>query len=165
MATYQATVLQAQADVETGLAAFLESQAQIEPLKMSVVEALEAVFGVAKLVEEGRAAPLGGGGGLGPSTTLVVALNTLVQQQNLLAQTQGNIAQGLITTYLGLGGGWEIRCQPQDNNGPVGPLASPPPMIPPQNEVGPEEAVPAPPPIQKRAVPAPSPPDEWADSN
>ena len=37
---------------------------------------------------------------------------TLVTQQDLMAQAQGQIAQGLIEVYRGLGGGWEMRCVP-----------------------------------------------------
>ena len=39
----------------------------------------------------------------------------LVQQQDVLAQAQGEIATGLIQVYRALGGGWQIRlngCQP-----------------------------------------------------
>ena len=35
-----------------------------------------------------------------------------VTQQDLLAQSRGQIAQGLIQTYRALGGGWEISLQP-----------------------------------------------------
>ena len=34
----------------------------------------------------------------------------LVQQQNALAEAQGEIAVGLIQVYRALGGGWQIRC-------------------------------------------------------
>src|SRR5690606_7601852 len=37
----------------------------------------------------------------------------LVQQQDLLAQAQGDIAIGLVRVYRALGGGWEIRCPPE----------------------------------------------------
>src|SRR5262249_31261031 len=44
----------------------------------------------------------------------------LVQQQDLLAQAQGDIALGLVHTYRALGGGWEIRCQGQGDSGEAG---------------------------------------------
>jgi outer membrane protein TolC len=164
VATYQATVLQAQADVETGLAAFLESQEQKVRLEKSVDEALAVFKEMVRVVKEGRAPIVGpmvaNVANLSNATSLVVAETTLVQQADLLVQSQGNIAQGLIQTYLGLGGGWEIRCQPQDN-APLGPLVPPPARAKPttespENEVLPKETVPAPP-------PAPA-PDESADS-
>ena len=157
VATYQATVLQAQADVETGLAAFFESQEQTDLQKRSVIAAQDAGKAAKELVP--ARAVFGANG-----TTAQVVLLNLVQQQSLLAQAKGNIAQGLIQTYLALGGGWEIRCQPQDN-GPLGPLVPPPATISPKNEAGPEEAVPPPPPTEKKAAPAPPQPDESAESN
>jgi outer membrane protein TolC len=168
VATYQATVLQAQADVETGLAAFLESQEQVKLLESSVDDAFRELDGTFQQVERGRATLIPGNtpnvtatiGGLGWQ----VVATTLAQQADQLAQAQGNIAQGLIQTYLGLGGGWEIRCQPQDN-GSLGPLVPPPAAISPQNEAGEEETVPAPPPTGKKKVPVPTPPDEWAHVN
>jgi len=36
----------------------------------------------------------------------------LVQQQDLLAQSRGEISLGLIDVYKALGGGWQIRCAP-----------------------------------------------------
>jgi hypothetical protein len=38
-----------------------------------------------------------------------VAEQFLAQQQNLLAQAQGDVALGLIRVYRALGGGWEYR--------------------------------------------------------
>ncbi len=133
--------------METGLAAFFESQEQTDLQKRSVIAAQDAGKAAKELVP--ARAVFGANG-----TTAQVVLLNLVQQQSLLAQAKGNIAQGLIQTYLALGGGWEIRCQPQDN-GPLGPLVPPPATISPKNEAGPEEAVPPPPPTEKKAAPAP----------
>jgi outer membrane protein TolC len=144
-------VLQAQADVETGLAAFFESQEQTILQKRSVIAAQGAAKAAKELVP--ARAVFGANG-----TTAQVVLLNLVQQQSLLAQAKGNIAQGLITTYLGLGGGWEIRCQPQ-GNGPLGPLV-PPPAPPKPTTESPENEV-----IPKGVVPAPPLPDESAESN
>ncbi len=146
VATYQNTVLQAQADVETGLAAFLESQEQTKILQRSVTDAQKAVNVAWNQYQAGRT----------DMTTVATVALTLVQQQILLAQAQGNIALGLIQTYLGLGGGWEIRCQPQDN-GPLGPLVAPPTSpkpatAAPENEIIPKETVPAPSPAADDSV-------------
>ena len=54
-----------------------------------------------------------------------------VTQQDQLAQSRGQIAQGLIQTYRALGGGWEIRLEP-------GLQVPPPPEVPPS--VTPEDA-------------------------
>jgi outer membrane protein TolC len=149
VATYQATVLQAQADVETGLAAFLESQEQTKILQRSVTDAQKAVDVAWNQYQAGRT----------DMTTVATVALTLVQQQSLLAIAQGNIALGLITTYLGLGGGWEIRCQPQDN-GPLGPLVPPPATVKPATELPENEVIP------KETVPTPSPAaDDSADSD
>ena len=36
-----------------------------------------------------------------------------MQRQQTLAAAQGQIAQGLIQVYRALGGGWQIRCDPE----------------------------------------------------
>ena len=136
VATYQNTVLQAQADVETGLAAFLESQEQTKELQLSVTDAQKAVKVAMNQYEAGRT----------DMTTVATVALILVQQEVLLTQAQGAIALGLIQTYLGLGGGWELRCQPQDNS-PLGPIVAPPKpaAASPENDIVPKEVVPAPP--------------------
>ena len=42
-------------------------------------------------------------------TPVFVAQQFLVGQQNLYAQSQGDIALGMIGVYRAMGGGWEIR--------------------------------------------------------
>jgi hypothetical protein len=42
-----------------------------------------------------------------------------VQQEDTLAQAQGEIALGLIQVYRALGGGWQIRCTGCETNNPV----------------------------------------------
>jgi outer membrane protein TolC len=115
VATYQQTVLQAQSEVENGLAAFLQAQKQNDALYNSVTDTNDAVY---RLVLQ---------------TPIKVDFNRLatieqdlVSRELLRAQAQGAIAQGLIQTYLALGGGWEIRCTPQDNCQPLGPIVPPP---------------------------------------
>jgi hypothetical protein len=53
---------------------------------------------------------------------VAVVAEQLVNRQNQLAQAQGNIALGLIQVYRSLGGGWQIRCDPQ--NAPEGPTSA-----------------------------------------
>jgi hypothetical protein len=48
---------------------------------------------------------------------VVLIEQNLVQQQDLYAQAEGDIAQGLIEVYRALGGGWQIRLE--ESQGPV----------------------------------------------
>ncbi len=104
IAAYQATVLQANADVENGLATFLRSQEQTKLLAASVKDYQGALYIV--LAQEKA-------GAVDYSRYATIA-TSLVQQQDLLAQAQGQIVQGLVQVYRSLGGGWEIRCPGQE---------------------------------------------------
>ncbi len=42
-------------------------------------------------------------------TTVLTAQAALLQQQDSLANAQGDVPQGLIAVYRALGGGWEVR--------------------------------------------------------
>jgi hypothetical protein len=54
-------------------------------------------------------------------------LQTLVNQQDVWAQSRGQIAQGLIQVYRALGGGWQIRrFPPPDKQGILSPLPDEP---------------------------------------
>ena len=88
------------AEVEDGLAEFLQSQVQAKAMQRSVDAADKAV----------RLAIVQYKGGLVDFNRVALLQQNLVQQQDLLAQAQGDIALGLIHTYRALGGGWEIRC-------------------------------------------------------
>ena len=151
--TYQQRVLQADEEVEDGLATFLRAQRRTEHLDKSVKAVRAALADMLFIREKGGAA------GYDVNRIFVIGQNW-VQQQDLLAQSKGEIAQGLIQVYRALGGGWEIRLGP----GPVVPPApAAPPAVPaegadelqklrrllePQAEVPPaEEAVPPPAPL------------------
>jgi NodT family efflux transporter outer membrane factor (OMF) lipoprotein len=126
VAAYQQTVLQAQSEVENGLTAFLQAQIQTKILEESVTASQKAVNIVVKQYQAGTA----------DFNRVALIELTLVQQQDLLALAQGAIAQGLIQTYLALGGGWEVRLTPQGNSQPLGPIVPPPespvkPVMPP----------------------------------
>jgi hypothetical protein len=65
-----------------------------------------------------------------------VTSNFLVGQQDKLAQSTGDIAQGLIQVYKSLGGGWQIRCEPGPEVMQInGPVQVPAPQSLPGNEV------------------------------
>jgi outer membrane protein TolC len=104
---YQDTVLRAASEVENGLVTFLQSQERAELLRGSAQAGRRAAVVAGRLVRE---APQAVGF---PFNQAAVILQTLVQQENSWAQARGNIAQGLIQVYRGLGGGWQIRLAPQ----------------------------------------------------
>jgi NodT family efflux transporter outer membrane factor (OMF) lipoprotein len=99
VATYQNTVLQASVDVENGLINFLKSQVAAKYLAGSVADAEEAVSLVIKQWAAGAV----------DFNRYATISQALVQQQDLYAQSRGQIAQGLIQVYRAMGGGWEIR--------------------------------------------------------
>jgi len=111
VAVYQNTVLKANAEVEDGLVAFLQSQEKAKLMDQSVTNDQKAVDIVFK---EYR---------VGTSDFNRVALieQNLVQQQDLQAKAHGDIAQGLIQVYRALGGGWKMSPQSRQPR-PAAPL-------------------------------------------
>ena len=96
IAAYQNSVLQANAEAEDGIATFLREQQRTRWLADSVT-ASEKAMNVAKA--QYRA-------GVISFNWVALIEQNLVQQQDLLAQSQGQTAQGLVETYRALGGGW-----------------------------------------------------------
>ena len=96
---YQNTVLTAQQEVEDGLVGFLNTQHRTELLELSAAAAKRAVDLATLQYREGIA----------DFTTVLVAEQNLLQQQDSLAVSRGDIPTFLIRTYRALGGGWEIR--------------------------------------------------------
>ncbi len=101
LATYQNSVLLANQDVENGLVTFLKGQERTDHQQASVDSAVRAVNIALKQYEAGTA----------DFTTVTQVEQIQVQQQDLLAQAQGEICTGLIQVYRALGGGWQIRLQ------------------------------------------------------
>ena len=97
--SYQNTVLRANEEAENGLVQFLRSQQRAESMAVSVGAAEKAV----------KVAVAQYKGGMVDFNRVALLEQNLVQQQDLLAQSQGEIAQGLIQLYKALGGGWQIR--------------------------------------------------------
>ena len=97
--SYQNTVLQAQQEVEDGLASFLGAQETVALLSEAVAAAQRSVDLAAAQYRAGDAS----------YTTVLTAQQNLLAQQDQLAVTQGSVAQGLISLYRALGGGWETR--------------------------------------------------------
>jgi len=120
---YQNTVLQANEEVENGLVTFLRAQERAELLGESARAGQRAVsVALAQF-----------GAGAIQFNQYAVIEQSLVQQEDSWAQARGQIALGLIQVYKALGGGWEIRLQPEGTTPAV--LATPPsaPGVPPGN--------------------------------
>jgi NodT family efflux transporter outer membrane factor (OMF) lipoprotein len=138
VAAYQNIVLQADLEVENGIVAFLNSQGRARNLQNSVQESTLALQVVIAQYELGA-----------PTVDFnryAVIQQTLIQQQDLWAQSRGQIALSLIDIYRALGGGWQIRLAPVPNKQGI---LSPEPLPQPESL----EAEPA-----DRAAEAPLPP-------
>ena len=119
---YQSAVLNANREAEDAIVAFLQAQEQTARLREGVAAAAESRDLVMELYRGGRA----------DFGRVFVAEFFLAQQQDLLAQAEGAIAQALVGLYRALGGGWEIRLNAAPNAAtaaavPSEPLAAPPP--------------------------------------
>lgn len=129
VAAYQNTVLIANEEVEDGLVTFLRAQERAQLLQESVNAARKAVKIVVLQYEKGAV----------DFNRYATIEQNLVVQQDLMAQAQGEIAQGLISVYRALGGGWENGPCPEDmiDMGPPVPFA-------PESVRSPIEEIPAP---------------------
>ena len=96
---YKQAVLNANQEVETGLVTFLKAQEQYQWQKKSV-DAGKAALDTVQ--EQWKA-------GVVDFTRVAQLLQTQVVLEDTLAQVQGEIATGLISVYVAMGGGWEIR--------------------------------------------------------
>jgi len=101
--TYQRTVLQAAEEVEDGLVTFLRAKQRADHLDRSAKAAKAAEIDMFDVFQKGRA-------GFDFNRFALLEQNR-VQQDDFLAQSRGEIAQGLIQVYRALGGGWEIRLE------------------------------------------------------
>ncbi len=98
---YQNTVLKASEEVENGLVAFLRAQKKAYHFN-------EAVTAEAEAFKEAMSQYTNG---LVDFNRVVLIQERLVERQQSLAESQGEIARGLITVYRALGGGWQLRCE------------------------------------------------------
>ncbi len=96
---YQETVLRAQKEVEDGLIEFLKAQERVSLLSKSVGAAQRSAELALTQYREGAT----------DYTTVLTAQQSLLNEQDRLAGSQGDVPQGLISVYRALGGGWEIR--------------------------------------------------------
>jgi hypothetical protein len=78
---------------------------------------------------------------------VVLIQERLVERQQTLAQSQGQISQGLIQIYRALGGGWQLRCDPAAaNQTTVEPIPAANNSVPPETKTAPKtvEEIPLP---------------------
>ena len=154
---YQNTVLQADEEVENGLVSFLRAQERADMLGQSAMAGERALLVALNRLRVG---------GVIAFLQYAVVEQALVQQEDLWAQARGNIAQGLIQVYRALGGGWEIRLEPEGAAaaafavlpGAAEPAEKAPTPAPNPFEVPEEPPVPpqpAPKPVQDRATTPP----------
>ncbi len=94
---YQAAVLQAQAEVETGLVSFIQAQEALQYLDKSVQSFDEACTKNRRDLLEGKK----------DYAWVSYVEEREVDAENLRALAQGAIAEALIQVYRALGGGWE----------------------------------------------------------
>jgi len=96
---YQNAVLKAQQEVEDNLVAFLRAQERAEYLARSTTAAKNSLDLAVLQYREG----------IKDFTTVLIAQQALLNEQDDLAATLGNISSSLVGVYRALGGGWEIR--------------------------------------------------------
>ena len=96
---YQDTVLRAQQEVEDGLVEFLKARERVGFLTKSVGAARRSA----------DLALMQYRGGSTDYTTVIMAQQALLSEQDRLAGTRGEAPLGLVAVYRALGGGWQIR--------------------------------------------------------
>jgi outer membrane protein TolC len=150
---YQEKVLEAAREAEDGIVKFLKSHKRARSLD-AATRAAESV----RVITTNQYRQ-----GVVDFTPVFLAESELSQVQDLAAAARGDIAQSLIALYRALGGGWEMRLQPQGGTEeaavagpspfsaePQGRPESPQPQEPPPQPQGPPPA-PLPPPQGKPA--------------
>jgi NodT family efflux transporter outer membrane factor (OMF) lipoprotein len=96
---YRETVLQAQGEVENAIVAYLQSQQQAASYSLASDFAQRAADISTAQYEDG----------LVNFNTVITTLESLANQQDLLASTQGSVVTNLVQVYKSLAGGWEVR--------------------------------------------------------
>lgn len=94
---YRGAVLQAQAEVENAVVAYLNSQRQLQALQKAN-DAAERAASIANTQYRDGAVDF---------NTVVTTLISLSAQQTQLAASKGEVATNLVNVYLSIGGGWQ----------------------------------------------------------
>ncbi len=96
---YQQTVLEASREVENTVVAYLREQDRVACLEKSTTATAKAV----------ELADIQYDQGLISFQRVLDSQRVLVQQQESLAQSRGNVSMYLVAVYKALGGGWQMR--------------------------------------------------------
>ncbi len=96
---YQQQVLEANAEVEDGIIAFLRGQQRLVDVQGAVQASTRSVDLARIQYREGAT----------DFNRVFILETALTNQQDLLATVQGELAQGLVAVYKAMGGGWQIR--------------------------------------------------------
>jgi NodT family efflux transporter outer membrane factor (OMF) lipoprotein len=96
---YRESVLQAQAEVENAIVAYLKSQEQLRNFQ----QAADAAQRAADISSEQYL------DGMVDYNTVISTLRTLAGQQDQLASIQGTVTANLVDIYKSLGGGWQVH--------------------------------------------------------
>ncbi|MGZ4958451.1 MAG: efflux transporter outer membrane subunit [Methylomonas sp.] len=99
LVNYQNMVLTAQREVEDNLVAFLRSQERAQLLGDSTAAAQHSLDLAILQYRQGTT----------DFTTVLTAQQSLLNEQDSLASTLGDISNNLVGVYRALGGGWQIR--------------------------------------------------------
>ena len=124
---YQQKVLDANQEAENGLVTFLRAQERATLLDESVEAAKSAVDIVVAQLQQGAV----------DFNRYATIEQNMVTQQDLSAQAHGQIAEGLISVYRALGGGWQIRIQDREPSPPDADQPAPAPQAVPATETPP----------------------------
>jgi NodT family efflux transporter outer membrane factor (OMF) lipoprotein len=100
--TYRNTVLKALKEAEDGFSDYQQSRAQAGSLAKAADSAKRGAELAFLQYREGKT----------DFTTVIVAQQDQLNQQDSLAQAQGNIVLGMVGLYRALGGGWQERPDP-----------------------------------------------------
>ena len=96
---YRQVVLQAQADAENAIVAYLKSYQQLGHYRRAAEASSRSVdVSTAQYTN-----------GLVDFNTVISTLSADAQQQDLLTAAEGAVAVNLVQVYLALGGGWQVR--------------------------------------------------------
>ena len=110
---YQNTVLMANREVEDAIVGFLREQVRVQSLERAAHETEQALkLGLFQYEH-----------GLIDYQRVLDSQRALVLRQDALAESRGKIAMNLVAAYKAVGGGWRMRCVPDDSL--PGPLDTP----------------------------------------
>ncbi len=104
--SYQETVLRAAEEAEGTIAAFLQEKRRSRALEAAAQATEQAVRLATALYQQGVI----------DYQRLIDSQRVLLQQQDALAESRGNVALYLVALYKALGGGWQVRLLPQAAN-------------------------------------------------